>query len=191
MNIQLIEKPFKYIVVDDFYDEDELKLVKEEVLAFQLYGAVAESVGGQNEGKTGSGIFLDEVFARNRPKSKVLTANRKLFCDELYEKAVKFDAYFGQLRNCTMDTTLINYYKDGEEYKPHRDLVTLSSITFLSIGEFTGGDFFFTEYAEIVKFKENRLILFPSCVIHQALPIKSKNDGCRVSIAQFLQFTHK
>lgn len=188
MNVQAIQKPFRYVLVDDFYDKNEVKLIKEEITAFEPYGVSASSVGGKDDKKSGSGIFLDDVFIQDRSKSKILTANRKLFCDEIYSSALKLDASFGQIRNCNKDTTLINYYRNNEEYKPHRDNAILTAITFFSIGSFKGGDFCFTEYDEVVKFKDNRLVIFSSCVLHQALPIKAKDNSCRVSIAQFLQF---
>ena len=188
MNIQLVEKAsLRYVLIDNFYNETELKLVKEELVAFEPYGLQHTSVGATNA-KTGSGIFLDEVFHRNRSKSKILTINRKLFSEEVCNEAIKLDASFGQLRNCNKDMTLINYYKNNEEYKPHTDKTVLSSVTFFSIGSFTGGGFSFPEHSEVVEFKENRLVLFHSCVLHQALPIKADANSCRISIAQFLEF---
>lgn len=188
MNIQLVEKSsLRYVLIDDFYDKEELRLVKEELVAFEPYGLQAEAVGG-TELKSGSGLFLDSIFSRNRSKSKILTANRKLFCQEIYVEAIKLDASFGQLLNCNKDATLVNYYRNNEEYKPHRDKVALTAVTFFNIGLFTGGDFNFPEYNELIQFKENRLVLFSSCVLHQALPIKADNDSCRISITQFLQF---
>ena len=191
MNIQLIEKPFRYVLIDDFYDEDELKLVKEEITAFAPYGLTASKTGSKSNAKTGTGLFLDKFFSQDRTTSKILNANRKLFCDEIYEKAVSLDSSFGAIKHVDLDVTLINYYQDKEEYKSHKDFCPLTALTFFSIGDFTGGDFYFPDYYETVKFKENRLVMFPGCVSHQALPINAEKGCYRVSIAQFLSYVPK
>lgn len=189
MNIRLIEEsPLRYILVDDFYTEQEVKLIKEELVAFAPYGVDAPEIGAHEEAKTGSGVHIDGMFKNNRHKSKILTVNRKLFCNELVEKAALLDANFCQLRNCNCDDTIVNYYTNQQEYKAHRDFTALTALTFFSIGSFTGGDFYFPEYNETVAFKENRLIIFSGSLLHQALPISAADDSCRVSIAQFLNF---
>jgi len=188
MDIQLIKKPFDYIIIDDFYTAKEKKLVLEEILAVERHGTTAKKSGGHSTLKTGSGVFLDILFDKKREQSKILTANRKLFSDEVYTQAIKLNAFFGHLGTCDADSTLINYYNNNEYYGPHKDLTVLSAVTFFGIGSFTGGNFYFDEYDEIVEYKENRLVLFPSCVSHQALPIQCDDNSRRVSIAQFLLY---
>ena len=183
-----MENKMDYLVIDDFYTEQELKLVEEEVLALKPYGVSANHTKADEDLKSGCGLFLDEMFAKYRDVSKILTLNRKLFSDEVFDKAIKISAFFGHLKYCNFDATLLNYYTDGQEYKAHRDKTVLSSVTFLGIGSFTGGDFCFTEIGETVAFKHNRIVIFPSCMQHQALPIATKDDSCRVSIAQFLGY---
>jgi predicted 2-oxoglutarate/Fe(II)-dependent dioxygenase YbiX len=179
-----------YLVIDNFYTEQELKLVEEEVLTLKPYGVSAKDTKADEDLKSGSGLFLDEMFSKCRQASKVLTANRKLFSDEVFDEAIKLNAFFGHLKKCNADSTLLNYYVDGQEYKDHYDKAVLSAITFLGFGSFTGGDLCFTEIGETVTFKHNRLVLFPSCMQHQALPIATKDDSCRVSIAQFLTYNY-
>jgi hypothetical protein len=179
-----------YLVIDDFYDAKELQLVEEEVLTLKPYGVSAQHTKADDDKKTGSGLFLDEMFSKCRHVSKVLTANRKLFSDEVFDEAIKLNAFFGHLKKCNADSTLLNYYTDGQEYKDHYDKAVLSAITFLGFGSFTGGDLCFTESGQTVTFKHNRLVLFPSCIQHQALPIVAKGDSLRVSIAQFLTYNY-
>jgi hypothetical protein len=177
-----------YLVIDDFYNEQELKLVEEEILALRPYGVSASYTGADRNKKTGYGLVLDDMFAKYRDRSKILNANRKLFSNEVFEKATKLNAFFGHLKYCDLDSTFLNYYTNGQEYKGHRDIATLSAVTFFEIGKFTGGDFYFSEQDKTVAFKHNRLVLFPSCIEHQALPITAEDDSCRVSIAQLLNY---
>jgi Rps23 Pro-64 3,4-dihydroxylase Tpa1-like proline 4-hydroxylase len=177
-----------YLLIDNFYTNKELKLIEEEILALKQYGVSAQHTKANLNLKTGSGLFLDTMFLENREASKILTLNRKLFSDEVFKKAIKLNAFFGHLKHCNFDATLLNYYSDGEEYKPHRDQAVLSAVTLFGIGSFTGGEFCFPEINETVAFKHNRLVLFPSCMEHQALSITTKDDSCRVSIAQFLSY---
>ena len=177
-----------YLVMDNFYNEQELKLIEKEILALKPYGVSAKHTKAEEDLKSGSGLFVDEMFSKYREVSKILTANRKLFSDEVFEEAIKLNAFFGHLKYCNADATLLNYYTDGQEYKPHRDKTVLSAVTFFGIGSFTGGEFCFTEKNEIIPFKHNRLVLFPSCMEHQALPIATEDGSVRVSIAQFLSY---
>jgi Rps23 Pro-64 3,4-dihydroxylase Tpa1-like proline 4-hydroxylase len=177
-----------YLVMDTFYNEQELKLIEEEILALKPYGISAKHTGTEEDLKSGSGLFLDDMFSKYREVSKILTLNRKIFSDDVFNEAIKLNAFFGHLKHCNFDATLLNYYTDGQEYKPHSDRAVLSALTFFGVGSFTGGDFCFTKQNKIIPFKHNRLVLFPSCMQHQALPIATKDDSYRVSIAQFFNY---
>ena len=185
----LIEKPLRYVLIDDFYDESELKHITGEVSAFAPYAiSGSEDQTSSNGDKTGSGLRLDEMFIKNRHKSKVLSLNQKLFAEPIYSSAITLDASFSHLKTCSSYSTFLNYYKNGEEYKPHFDGAALTAITFLKFGEFTGGDFKFTDYDETVPIKHNRTVIFPSCVMHQSTSIQSSDDSYKASITQFLWY---
>lgn len=181
-------KPSNYLVVDNFYNPHELELIEQEVLTLRPFALPSELTFASEGKKTGTGLFLDTMFQVNRGVSKILTLNRKLFSEELCNEAKKINAFFGHMGVCNADKTLLNYYTDGQEYKAHKDDFALTAVTLLGIGEFTGGGMGFEEYNEMIDFKHNRLIVFPSCMDHCALPISSNSGGCRVSIAQFLGY---
>jgi hypothetical protein len=190
MNISLVEKPFRYVVIDNFYTEEELNLILEEVEKLQLFAVDGASTGANEPKKSGLGLFLDTHFLNNRDQSNILRLNRKLFSEHVVKEAVKLDAYYINMGVCTADSTLLNYYKNGQEYPPHRDETLLTAITTLSVGSFEGGDFCFPEYHEVVKFKHNSLIVFPGCVQHAATPVITDTNSYRVSLAQFLNYKH-
>lgn len=55
---------------------------------------------------------------------------------------------------------------------------------FFTDGEFTGGGFRFPSQDIEIEAVHNRTVVFPSCVLHQALPVYG--SGARISIAQFV-----
>jgi hypothetical protein len=64
----------------------------------------------------------------------------------------------------------------------------LTAVTFLKIGDFTGGEFLFPDYDEQIPFEENTTVVFPGCINHQAKLVYGNKNSYRVSIAQFLNY---
>lgn len=182
-------KNLSYIVVDNFFTAVELEGVLQEIKDLKRFSLPADKTGSAANPngevkRTGTGVFLDGLYKDNRDASAILQANRKLFSDEILLPAEEFDSIFRFVKGSDIDTTLLNYYTEGQEYKAHEDTSRISAVTFLNFGHFTGGDFIFPKQKECVKAKHNRAVLFPGCVTHQALPVCG--NGTRVSIAQFI-----
>ena len=190
MIINLISKPFNYVVIDEYYDENELGLVMQEIQALEPHSLSAEFTKSSKNGtgKSGKGLFLEIFYENNRSASKILNANRKIFAEELCSVLENFDSSFRHLKNSNFDSTLVNFYKNKQEYPAHKDCSTISTVTFLKVGNFTGGDFCFTEYKERVPFKHNRIVIFNGCVEHQAEPIYTNDSSYRSTIAQFIGY---
>lgn len=185
-------KNLSFLLIEDFFTPQELQEVEKEVQDLKRFFVPATVTGASTDEKgklqkTGSGIFLDDLYHANRESSAILKGNRKLFSEEFMETAESFDASFGYIRNSNDDTSLLNYYIDGQEYKAHRDCSRVSAITFLRQGEFTGGEFKFLSQGVELEAIHNRMVLFPSCVLHQAMPVCG--EGARISIAQFVNYT--
>ena len=184
-------KNLSYILIDDFFTPQELEAVVQEIKDLKRFALCAEKTAvakdaNQNPKKTGTGLFLDTLYADNREASDILTANRKIFGPEIQEYATSFDAIFNFLAKSNDDHTLLNYYKEGQQYRPHIDEARISAVTFLNEGVFRGGGFSFPDQEVIVEAVHNRSVIFPSCVTHCALP--TYGNGIRISIAQFIDF---
>jgi len=180
-----------YILIDDFFTTQELQAVSQETKDLKRFSLCAEKTGvakdeKQNSKKTGTGLFLDELYADNREASDILTANRKTFSTKIQEYAAKFDVVFECIKESNHDTTLLNYYVEGQNYKPHKDQARISSVTFLRDGNFTGGEFSFPEQKVTIEALHNRMVIFPGCATHSALPVHG--NGTRISIAQFINY---
>lgn len=183
-------KNLSFLVIDDFFNTQELQEVEKEIqdlkrffLHSKLTGAAHDEHGALK--KTGSGIFLDNLYRENREASSILHATRKVFTVDFVESAESFDAVFGFIRESNFDNTLLNYYVRGQEYKAHRDASQISLVIFLREGAFTGGEFKFPSQDIEIESVHNRAVVFPSCVLHQAMPVYG--DGARVSIAKLIE----
>jgi hypothetical protein len=181
-----------YIVIDDIYSEEELKLIKTELVELIPHALPVDKIDSAKENnlytKDCMSLWLDAFFKGNRGTSNILKANRKLFCEEITYPAEKINAFFGHINGCTKDTTLINFYKSGDQYKSHYDYSMLSAITLVEIGSVNGGGLIFTDFNEFISFKDNRMIIFPGCVDHKTESITTGANSYRVSIAQFLNY---
>lgn len=177
-----------YILIDDFFSEPELNEVTQEtkeLKRFSLDPSKTRTAPGKNGlKKTGRGLFLDTFYTENRSASPILEYSRKFFDPQLTKYAEGFDSFFGFIRQSNFDNTLLNYYTSSQEYRPHRDGSRISTVIFLREGDFKGGDFAFPEQNHIVEAVHNRAVIFPSCVMHAALPVDG--EGTRISIVKFI-----
>jgi hypothetical protein len=182
-----------YIVVDDIYSEEELKLIKTELIELIPRTLPVDKINSARDEnnlykKDCLSLWADEYYIGDRSKSNILNFNRKLFCEDLTSFAENVNSFFGHINNCDKDSTLINFYKSGEQYKSHRDASMLTAITLVEMGSVNGGGLIFTDFNEFITFKDNRMIIFPGCVEHKTESITTDINSYRVSITQFLNY---
>jgi len=90
--------------------------------------------------------------------------------------------------NCSNgDTHLISYYEDNDYYAPHYDIFAWTMCIWFvrEPRKFTGGDFIFNESETEIKLKHNRMLFFPSCLLHQVTPIKFKEPTDEIGHGKF------
>ncbi len=190
-------EPFHYIEVRNLWNEQERKEMFDEMLFLENKGIFKppEETGSAVDDdkkvlKKNSGMFIDEVFY-NRDYSDILKHNRKLF-KVLENKKVKESWYFDGL-NFNSDSTLVSYYEDACYYKPHKDKVVVTSVSwfFKEPRKFVGGEITFTDYDLTFRVTNDLTILFPSNIKHEVSEIsiddedKGKQNG-RFCMSQFL-----
>lgn len=181
-----------YAVIDNYFDFFEEVLAEAKDLRRLAHPPEFTSTATDGDGqykKTGTGLFLDDLYIDRREASPILRGNRNLFDARLTSKLEEFDACFGFIANSDRDTTLLNYYSPNETYAAHKDGVQITVVTLLGWGDFSGGGFCFPEHDIKVEFKQNRAIVFLSCVSHASEPLTGNEDCCRVSIAHFITST--
>ena len=78
----ILNDPFPHMIVENFYNDDELKLIWEELDFYTKDGKLfdAHDFGGIAHKTNSKAIWLDKVFDKKyRNLSNILRVNRKLF----------------------------------------------------------------------------------------------------------------
>ena len=184
MQITPVKKgPLEYIILDDVYSDHELNLIRSELRYLQPY--LEAGVNAPYE--AASRIFLDKHY-KDDSESNIFIMNRRFFNPLLVDKLEQFNSFFGHLKYCSFNRTLINFFKDDEYNERHRDYGILSILTTIDLGKYENGYMLFEEHDERIELKNNRTIIFPSCVLHKTTPINADVDNYRVSIVQFTAY---
>ena len=194
MNIQTFQVgSLMYAQIDDMYTAEEIVVLKKELEFLKVVikqQTNDETNPASKDGvslKNGHGIFLDTVYS-DRKFSQILQANRRIFNTELVDVLLENSCVYGHLSNANYDATLINFYDDTETYKAHKDSSVFTALTFFRFGNFDGGELSFVDYGVSIEPVEGRTVIFPGCVRHQAEPVVTNSQGCRVTMAQFVNY---
>jgi len=171
------EKPFPHLIVQNFYNPEELELIWEELKFYTKPGKFldAKGFGGVVDKTNSHAIILDEIYKTNRKLSNILTVNRKLFTSETLD-------LFAEIHDCccianqsNYDVTKVRYYYNDDYYDPHTD----KSFQFLAFSyfhkqpkKFSGGELLFPKYDYYYPCDDNSMIIFPGWVEHGVSKVK-------------------
>lgn len=199
MNYNIFTDPFPYVRIFNFYSDDELKLIWEElefILNDRIIGGPEKTGTARNDGvvlKKNKGIFLDNLYS-DRENSNILTVNRKVFLNLLKISSESNHWVFkNSLESVNWDGTLISYYENSDHYKKHYDVSAFTCLTwfFKKPKKFSGGDLIFSDFNLKIEVEDNSLILFPSGVSHEVSEVKMNPEDMgkklgRVCMSQFM-----
>ena len=174
MKIKNYVDDFPYIVIDNYYNDEELKMIWEE-LDFLTYPHKLKRATKESGGATDlSGKLVKQNFHRyidgiylERELSNILTVNRKLF-DDSAKIFRQHPHWWFQNVSTNDDFTQVAYYESNDEYGTHRDSATVTSLTWLyrEPKRFTGGDLFIGSNKIKIDCVNNRTLIFPSMIFH-------------------------
>lgn len=179
------ERDFAYLIIDDLYTSEELKKIWRELEYLTSPNRLwnQSTIGGatDKEGtllKKNNGMLLDDFFTYNRDFSDILTLNRKLFTPPVLDAFFDTHPYSRLFAYVNNDRTLLSYYENEDYYKPHHDDALFTAVTWLykEPKRFTGGNFRFHDGDIDIELKSNRLVLFPSWVLHEVEMIKLDDE---------------
>jgi len=168
----IFEDPFPHLVLEEFYNKEELELIWEELNFYTKPGKLltAKDYGGIVGYTNAKALLLDHIYGeKHRDISNILTVNRKMFTSGCLD-------HFSEIHDCcsianksNWDITKVRYYHHNQYYKPHID----KSIQFLSFSyfykepkKFDGGEVIFPKYDYEYECKNNSMIIFPGWVEH-------------------------
>ena len=143
------DKPFPHLIIENFYNKEELELVWEEFKFLTKPNKLLEAkdYGGVVTHTNSHALILDEVYSKGyRKLSNILTVNRKLFTSDILDLFAEIEDCCSIAKDCNYDVTKVRYYHDGEYYKPHTD----RAFHFLAFSyfnkepkKFSGGELYF------------------------------------------------
>ena len=196
--IHQIRNPFPFLQIENLYDEDELKLIWQELdfLNYPNKLKIPEKTGtALNEEslplKKNKGLFLDTIYSE-RELSNILIVNRRLFDSQILDIFSELSFGYQSIKHTNDDSTLISYYENADYYKPHEDTAMYTAVTwfFKEPKAFIGGDFYFSDYNVKIEVQNNMMVLFPSFVKHSVDEIILKNKSLsgygRYAMTQFV-----
>ena len=81
------EYPFPHVIIENFYNEEELKLIWQELEFYTHPNKLvpAKDYGGIVGSTNALALQLDTIYSKRRELSNILTVNRKLFDKELID----------------------------------------------------------------------------------------------------------
>ena len=182
IEIIIHEEPFPHLILKNFYNKEEVKLIWEELDFYTKDGKLfeAKNFGGIPEKTNSKAIWLDKVFSKKyRNLSNILKVNRKLFDSAVLEAFSSIHDCCSIAKFCNYDVTKVRYYHDGDYYEPHTD----KTVQFLGFSyfyrepkKFEGGELFFPKYDYTYSCDNNSLIMMPGWVEHGVTKVSIKDS---------------
>ena len=193
--------PFPHVIIDNFYNEEELKLIWQELDFYTHPNKLvpAKDYGGIVGSTNALALQLDTLYMGHREVSNILKVNRKLFDKEILNTISDVGGSFTIFKWCNDDITKVRYYHDGEYYEPHTDYTMhflAFSYFFREPKKFKGGNLVFPKYDYEYECNNNSVIIMPGWVEHGVSEVSIEDsdyyDGWgRYAITSFINCKEK
>ena len=175
-------EPFPHLVFHNFYTDEELELIWEELKFYTKPNKLLDveeyqGVVGYTKAKA---LQLDAVYrGKNRVLSNILEVSRKVFDNQVMEPFSNLHDCCSSAEHSNYDITKVRYYHNGDYYKPHKDMYfdfLAFSYFYREPKRFEGGNLIFPKYDYEFNCEHNSLIIMPSWVEHGVSEV-SINDS--------------
>jgi hypothetical protein len=208
INLNINDKRFPFIVVDNWYNENEQKAVWTELEFYNSLppkhryraeeGPVAKTLSGAPK-SSAYRFYLDDIYTdKGKIYSPILNTAYKTVDKKLDKYIVQTPPYNRQHFSTNRIYSLISYYEENDHYRAHYDSAYWTVLIWFCKDKdlWTGGDLYFPESNNLVKTKHNRCVMFPSPILHAVTPVKfkepPKQSGLgRYTITHFLNYSEE
>jgi Rps23 Pro-64 3,4-dihydroxylase Tpa1-like proline 4-hydroxylase len=193
MIIHKIREPFPHLIIEDFYTQDELKFIWQELdFLTSANKLIPANLDGSTKNSNALSISLDGVYKDLR-YSNISFLNQKILSPEIKYAFLSLSDLFGHINLINNMYIKIKYYENGHNYHKHKDVARFTGINYLykEPKKFEDGDLYFDNYDYKVELKNNMFILFMGCLDHSVTPIALKENAYitgngKYSITNFL-----
>ena len=181
--------PFPHLIIKNFYNDDELELIWEELKFYTKPGKLltAKDFGGVVDKTNSHALLLDAIYPKYKGKksidyrsvSNILTVNRKMFDKSILETFSSIHDCCSHVVKSNHDITKVRYYHNGEYYKPHTDTLfqfLAFSYFYKEPKRFTGGELFFPKYDYELTCENTSIIFLPGWVEHGVREVKIEDS---------------
>lgn len=195
MKIEYLTHPFEHVIINDFFNENEIKEVKNEIFKILEFKRLFSSSTDKfkNSARAFNGELLSDRYTFDinefyQGKSKTNLYVHKIFYPPLSDDLITNSNVCNFLRNLTSTSIIIGIYKDGDSYQPHHDCSVMSLVGHIwkDDTKFSGGELYFPEHDNYTITPEfNKFILFPSYINHgvkKVINIYGDQSASRISI---------
>ena len=171
-------EPFPHLIIKNFYNEDELKLIWEELDFYtkpdKLMGT--REYGGVVNYTNAKAILLDDIYPKKyRSISNILTISRKLFEVEIMKAFSNLHGCVSTAASSNWDITKVRYYHNDDDYRAHVDnAMPYLAFTYFNKEpkKFEGGELYFPDFEYEFSCDNNSMIMFPGWVKHGVKKVK-------------------
>tara|TARA_B100001250_G_scaffold290541_1_gene252308 strand:- start:103 stop:780 length:678 start_codon:yes stop_codon:yes gene_type:complete len=193
LHCTVYQEPFPHLIVKNYYNEEELELIWEELKFYTKPGKLLEAkdFGGVVDATNSHAISLDALYidyskqdnnnsnVNYRLMSNILTVSRKLFNSGILDVFSDIHGCCSIAKYSNWDINKIRYYHNGEYYEPHTDKA-MQFLAFYYIHKepkkFTGGEVYFPEYDYEFNCDNNSMIILPGWVQHGVREVKIEDS---------------
>jgi hypothetical protein len=201
--VELIKTPFPHILGSNFFDEDQLKDIWEELKFLTketklFLPGIHHGAGGLGGSTSSRALCLEEAY-RIPELSNILTIYNTILNNEVIQSAIEQWPSYLRLGRISRFITKVRYYYNRDKYDPHTDWrkdFLLFSYFHKTPKQFTGGEVYFPEYDYTFNCEDNSIIIFPGYIQHAVKEVTINEDDYwegngRYCISQFLSITDR